>query len=75
MTKEQARKLIAKKNPEKWYPIYVSKFIHERYSADAETALINNYLADTEEYREQYAEYQAYRTECKARAKEELGIE
>lgn len=75
MTKEQARKLIAKKNPEKWYPIYVSEFIHERYSADAETALINNYLADPEEYRDKYAEYQAYRAECKTRAKEELGIE
>ena len=75
MTKEQARKLIAKKNPEKWYPIYVSEFIHERYSADAETALINNYLADPEEYRDKYAKYQAYRAECKVRAKEELGIE
>ena len=75
MTKEQARKLIAKKNPEKWYPIYVSEFIHERYSADAETALINNYLVDPEKYRDKYAKYQAYRAECKARAKEELGIE
>lgn len=74
MTKEQARKLIAKKNPEKWYPIYVSEFIHERYSADAETALINNYLADPEKYRQKYEQYQTYRLECKARAKEICGI-
>jgi len=65
----------AKANPEKWYPKLVSDFIHEKYSSDAETALINNYLADPSEYAEKYAEYQTYRAECKARAKEICGID
>lgn len=66
---------IEQKNAELVYPILVSKYIHEKYKADAETALINNYLADPEEYGEEYRKYQAYRVECKERAKRELGIE
>ena len=74
MTKEQVRILIARKNPQKWYPIFVSEYIHERYSADAETALINNYIADPQGHAQEYAQYQSYRTECKERAREILGI-
>ena len=61
---------IYEKNKEQIYPVLVSNFIHERYSPDAETALINNYLADPDEYREEYLAYQNYRAECKQRAKE-----
>ena len=61
---------LLQKNKEQYYPVMVSKLIHERYSADAETALINNYLSDPETYGEEYAEYQAFRSECKQRAKE-----
>lgn len=65
---------IYQKNAEQLFPSYVSKFIHEKYSPDDETALINNYLADAETYGADYAEYQAYRQECKDRAKRELGL-
>ena len=56
------------------YPELVSRYIREKYTLDAEFALINNHNADPEGHAEDYAEYQAYRAECKARAKAELGI-
>ena len=61
---------LQKKNREQVYPKLVSELIHKRYSADDETALINNYLADPTEYGEEYAEYQAYRAEVKQAVKE-----
>ena len=64
---------IYEKNKDQIYPVLVSKFIHEKYTADAETALINNYLADPGKYREEYIAYQTYRAECKQRAKEICG--
>ena len=70
-----SKESLAKANAQKYYPIRVSELIHERYSPDSETALINNFLADPEEYGDEYRTYQAYRAECKVRAKEELGIE
>lgn len=57
------------------YPELVSKYIRERYTLDAEFALINNYNADPQGHAEDYAEYQNYRAECKAMAKAKLGIE
>lgn len=74
MTKEQLRLYIARKNPAKWYPVFVSEYIHERYSQDDETALINNYLSDPEGHAEEYQAYQAFRAECKERAKRDLGM-
>ncbi len=59
---------------EEEYNAKVAELIHVRYSADRETSLINNMLDDepTEEHRAEYREYQAYRAECKERAKELL---
>ena len=56
------------------YPQKVRKYIAERYSVEDELAILNNYAQDPQRYAEEYAEYQAYRAECKLRAKEELGI-
>jgi len=64
---------IYEKNSEQIYPVLVANFIHERYSADAETALINNYISDPVKYGDEYRTYQAYREECKARAREICG--
>ncbi len=50
----------------------VAALIRERYSPDDEFALINNMIdSPTEEHRDEYAAYQAYRAECKERAKAE----
>ena len=53
------------------YNAKVSELIHQRYDADKETSLINNMLEDnpTEEHIAEYREYQAFRAECKLRAK------
>ena len=55
------------------YPELVSRYIRERYTLDAEFAIINNYNADPQGHAQEYAEYQAFRASCKARAKAELG--
>lgn len=65
---------IIEKNKTQIYPILVTKYIRERYTLDSEFALINNYNADPSLYGSAYAEYQAYRLECKARAKTECGM-
>lgn len=56
------------------YNTKVSELIHERYSADRETSLINNMLDEepTQEHIAEYREYQRFRAECKARARQEL---
>lgn len=61
---------LQKKNKEQLYPKLVSEFIHKRYSADDETALINNYLENPQEYGEEYQIYQAYRAEVKQAVKD-----
>lgn len=60
----------AKANPDKWYPILVRRYIAKKYSIEDELAIRNNYDIDPDKYAEKYAEYQSYRAECKARAKE-----
>lgn len=54
------------------YNAKVAELIHERYSADRETSLINNMLEvePTEAHKTEYAEYQRFRAECKLRAKD-----
>lgn len=54
------------------YNAKVAELIHERYSADRETSLINNMLdgEPTEEHAAEYREYQRFRAECKLRAKD-----
>lgn len=56
------------------YKAKVEELIRERYTASDEFALINNVMGGTttEKRRSEYAEYQAYREECKLRAKEIL---
>ena len=65
----------AKANPDKWYPILVRRYIAKKYSIEDELAIRNNYDLDPEKYREKYEQYQSYRLECKARAKEICGID
>ncbi len=56
------------------YKAKVEELIRERYSASDEFALINNVMVGTptKKREDEYAAYQAYRSECKARAKELL---
>lgn len=56
------------------YKQKVIELIRKRYSADDEFALINNIMDvnSTQRQKSEYAEYQAYREECKIKAKEEL---
>lgn len=61
---------LQKKNREQLYPKMVARLIHEKYSPDDETALINNYLSDPGTHAAEYAEYQAYRAEVKRAVKE-----
>ena len=69
MTREQ----VAKKNGIDLYSKEVRALMktNKKYAkVENEIALINNYIADPQKYAEEYAEYQAYRAECKARARE-----
>ena len=54
----------------KYYPNIVSEKIRERYSIDAELAI----LRQRDEKPEEFAAYNAYAEQCKKEAKEELGI-
>ena len=55
------------------YNSKVTELIRLRYSMDDEFALINNVMANaTKKRQDEYAAYQEYRVECKARAKEIL---
>lgn len=56
------------------YGAKVESLIRERYSASDEFALINNMLLPnpTEAQAAEYAAYQAYRAECKERARESM---
>lgn len=65
---------VAQKNAEVAYPILVRKYIAQSYSVEDELAILNNYASDPQKYESEYTAYQAFRAECKARAKEELGL-
>lgn len=52
------------------YMEYVDRLIRRKYSVSAELAILRQ--RDTKP--EEFAEYNAYAEECKARAKEEFGI-
>ena len=56
------------------YPQRVRKYIAQRYSVEDELAILNNYAQDPQKYATEYGQYQQWRAECKARAKEELGL-
>lgn len=54
------------------YNAKVAELIHERYDSDKEMSLINNMMEaePTETHKAEYSAYQAYRAECKQRAKD-----
>ena len=54
------------------YNAKVAELIHERYDSDKEMSLINNMMEaePTEAHKAEYSAYQAYRAECKQRAKD-----
>ena len=54
------------------YNAKVAELIHERYDADKEMSLINNMMEaePTEAHKAEYRAYQAYRAECKLKAKD-----
>ena len=54
------------------YNAKVAELIHERYDSDKEMSLINNMMEaePTEAHKAEYRAYQAYRAECKQRAKD-----
>ena len=53
------------------YMDYVDRLIRRKYSVSAELAILRQRDSKPEEF----AEYNAYAEECKARAKREFGIE
>lgn len=58
------------------YGAEVARLVAERYSVAQELALINNAMAGGDEaHAAEYAAYQAYRAECKARARAALEAE
>ena len=54
------------------YNAKVAELIHERYDSDKGMSLINNMMEaePTEAHKAEYRAYQAYREECKQRAKD-----
>ena len=54
------------------YNTKVAELIHERYDSDKEMSLINNMMEaePTEAHKAEYRAYQAYRAECKLKAKD-----
>lgn len=52
------------------YKQKVAMYVRERYSQNDAEAILANYLADTsnEEHAREFAEFQSYREQCKARA-------
>lgn len=53
------------------YGELVERLVRKRYSQSQVEAIINNYLDDSEneQYKAEFLEMQAYRKECKAKAK------
>ena len=54
------------------YNAKVAELIHKRYDSDKEMSLINNMMEaePTEAHKAEYRAYQAYRAECKLKAKD-----
>jgi|GEM_PF-2980398 len=63
--------------PSATYATLVAALVHTRYTADAETAIIANYLADPDntDHRDEFDAYQSWRAEVKAACKEYFGTE
>lgn len=57
------------------YGSVVNDFLRQEYKADKVESIINNYLDEpNEKHTAEFQELQAYRKECKAYAKEVLGL-
>lgn len=57
------------------YDELVKTLIRQQYNSDKVEAIINNYLDEpNEKHTAEFQELQAYRKECKAYAKEVLGL-
>ena len=63
--------------PNATYETLVAALVHTHYSADAETAIIANYLADPNntDHRAEFEQYQAWRAEVKTACKEYFNID
>lgn len=77
MTQNDINLAIKNGVADKVYPKLVQDLINEKYSIFDEFALINNHLidGDNQEHLKEWNEYQAYRLECKAKAKELLKLD
>lgn len=57
------------------YGRVVNNLLRQKYQADKVESIINNYLDEpNEKHTKEFQDLQAYRKECKAKAKEILGI-
>lgn len=57
------------------YGRVVNNLLRQEYQADKVESIINNYLDEpNEKHTKEFQDLQAYRKECKAKAKEILGI-
>lgn len=63
--------------PHATYETLVAALVHTHYTADAETAIIANYLADPDNvvHRAEFGQYQAWRAEVKTACKEYFNID
>jgi hypothetical protein len=71
-TKNEQAKVEREEAEQKAYKSIVVEYIRKRYSLNDELALAANMYAATDKRSNEYSEYQAYRQECKQRAKEEV---
>ncbi len=56
------------------YAQLVDKYVREKYSQSAVEAIINNYLSNPNnvQYKSEFTALQAYREQCKSKARTEL---
>lgn len=57
------------------YDMIVTELIRYKYTLDAELALVNNYQWDSEKYKDEYTEFQKWRSACKDAARYYLASE
>lgn len=67
---------LTEEEKERQYNSYVTKLIRQKYDADAVEALYANIIAEpnNEKYKKEFADFKAYRIECKAEAKAKYNL-
>lgn len=67
---------LTEKQKERQYNSYATKLIRQKYDADAVEALFANIIAkpNNEEYKKEFADFTAYRIECKTKAKAKYNL-